>query len=82
MLKIYFASLRLCVKLGSQIPIIIGSRDAKNRKDKVCKKHATTNLFCEMVLVTDSHIILKQHLDMIPLGKGVKHIALPSRSFS
>ena len=52
---IYFASLRLCVKLGSQ------SREgAKIRKDYICEKHSTTNLFCEMVLVTDSHIILYQ----------------------
>jgi len=38
--------------LGSQ-----RRRDAKNRKDKVCEKHSTTNLFCEMVLDTDSHKI-------------------------
>ena len=50
-MTIYFASLRLCVKLGSQ------SREgAKIRKDYICEKHSTTNLFCEMVLVTDSHI--------------------------
>ena len=49
-MTIYFASLRLCVKLGSQ-----RRRDAKIRKDHICEKHSTTNLFCEMVLVTDSH---------------------------
>ena len=50
-MTIYFASLRLCVKLGSQ-----RRRDAKIKKDHICEKHSTTNLFCEMVLVTDSHI--------------------------
>ncbi len=50
-MTIYFASLRLCVKLGSQ-----SREDAKIRKDYICEKHSTTNLFCEMVLVTDSHI--------------------------
>ena len=49
-MTIYFASLRLCVKLGSQ-----RRRDAKIKKDHICEKHSTTNLFCEMVLVTDSH---------------------------
>ena len=49
-MTIYFASLRLCVKLGSQ-----SREDAKIRKDYICEKHSTTNLFCEMVLVTDSH---------------------------
>ena len=53
-MTIYFASLRLCVKLGSQ-----SRRDAKIRKDHICEKHSTTNLFCEMVLVTDSHKFLK-----------------------
>ena len=51
-MTIYFASLRLCVKLGSQ-----RRRDAKIKKDHICEKHSTTNLFCEMVLVTDSHKI-------------------------
>ena len=54
-MTIYFASLRLCVKLGSQ-----SREDAKIRKDYICEKHSTTNLFCEMVLVTDSHIVLKR----------------------
>ena len=49
-MTIYFASLRLCEKFGSQ-----SSEDAKIRKDYICEKHSTTNLFCEMVLVTDSH---------------------------
>ena len=52
-MTIYFASLRLCVKLGSQ-----RRRDAKIKKDHICEKHSTTNLFCEMVLVKDSHIVL------------------------
>ena len=50
-LKMHFASLRLCAKLGSQ-----RRRDAKSIKDKGCEKYSTTNLFCERVLVTDSHI--------------------------
>ena len=52
-LKMHFASLRLCAKLGSQ-----RRRDAKSIKDKGCEKYSTTNLFCERVLVTDSHNIL------------------------
>ena len=51
-LKMHFASLRLCAKLGSQ-----RRRDAKSIKDKGCEKYSTTNLFCERVLVTDSHKI-------------------------
>ncbi len=54
-MTIYFASLRLCVKLGSQ-----SREDAKIRKDHICEKHPTTNLFFEMVLVTDSHKTLCQ----------------------
>ena len=54
-MTIYFASLRLCVKFGSQ-----SREDAKIIKDHICEKHSTTNLFCGMVLVTDSHIILFQ----------------------
>ena len=50
-LKMHFASLRLCAKLGSQ-----RRRDAKSIKDKGCEKYSTTNLFCQRVLVTDSHI--------------------------
>ena len=46
----HFASLRLCAKLGSQ-----RRRDAKSIKDKGCEKYSTTNLFCQRVLVTDSH---------------------------
>ena len=38
------------MKLGSQ-----RRRDAKSIKDKVCEKYSTINLFCERVLVTDSH---------------------------
>ena len=49
-MTIYFASLRLCVKFGSQ-----SREDAKIIKDHICEKHSTTNLFCGMVLVTDSH---------------------------
>jgi len=49
-MTIYFASLRLCVKFGSQ-----RREDAKIIKDHICEKHSTTNLFCGMVLVTDSH---------------------------
>ena len=49
-LKMHFASLRLCAKLGSQ-----RRRDAKSIKDKGCEKYSTTNLFCQRVLVTDSH---------------------------
>ena len=49
-LKMHFASLRLCAKLGSQ-----RRRDAKSIKDKGCEKYSTINLFCEMVLFTDSH---------------------------
>ena len=49
-MTIYFASLRLCVKLGSQ-----SREDAKISKDYICEKYSTTNLFCEMVLFTDSH---------------------------
>ena len=52
-LKMHFASLRLCAKLGSQ-----RRRDAKSIKDKGCEKYSTTNLFCERVLVTDSHIFI------------------------
>ena len=52
-MTIYFASLRLCVKFGSQ-----SREDAKIIKDHICEKHSTTNLFCGMVLVTDSHIVL------------------------
>jgi hypothetical protein len=55
-MTIYFASLRLCVKFGSQ-----SREDAKIIKDHICEKHSTTNLFCEMVLVTDSHNILNTH---------------------
>ena len=51
-LKMHFASLRLCAKLGSQ-----RRRDAKSIKDKGCEKYSTTNLFCQRVLVTDSHKI-------------------------
>ena len=51
-MTIYFASLRLCVKFGSQ-----SREDAKIIKDHICEKHSTTNLFCGMVLVTDSHIL-------------------------
>ena len=57
-MTIYFASLRLCVKLGSQ-----SREDAKIRKDYICEKHSTTNLFCEMVLVTDSHNVLIEIYD-------------------
>ena len=57
-MTIYFASLRLCVKLGSQ-----RRRDAKIKKDHICEKHSTTNLFCEMVLVTDSHIDESQNFE-------------------
>ena len=46
---IIYLSLRLCVKL-------ISHETQKIRKDYICEKHSTTNLFCEMVLVTDSHI--------------------------
>ena len=56
-MTIYFASLRLCVKFGSQ-----SREDAKIIKDHICEKHSTTNLFCGMVLVTDSHNILNQNL--------------------
>ena len=52
-MTIYFASLRLCVKFGSQ-----SREDAKIIKDHICEKNSTTNLFCGMVLVTDSHIEL------------------------
>ena len=41
------------MKFGSQ-----SREDAKIIKDHICEKHSTTNLFCGMVLVTDSHIIL------------------------
>ena len=51
-MTIYFASLRLCVKFGSQ-----SREDAKIIKDHICEKHSTTNLCCGMVLVTDSHKI-------------------------
>ena len=52
-LKMHFASLRLCAKLGSQ-----RRRDAKCIKDKGCEKYSTTNLFCQRVLVTDSDFTL------------------------
>ena len=74
---IYFASLRLCVKLGSQ------SREgAKIRKDYICEKHSTTNLFCEMVLVTDSHIFILQRKQLIVterIPEGKKILSAKSR---
>ena len=65
-MTIYFASLRLCVKFGSQ-----SREDAKIIKDHICEKHSTTNLFCGMVLVTDSPGIIAMLLILFKIKMSV-----------
>ena len=50
----HFASLR---EVG-----LAKAQRRKEHKDKVCEKYSTTNLFCEVVLVTDSHIVFYKRM--------------------